>query len=150
MLLATAAEPPAPLAVGDRVEVAVDAAAMKVREQVVAALKRGDQATVERLWGEWLWTTVEVAGERKSGWLRIDQVRRVAAAALPPLDIGDQVAVTAESAEVVAGGKAVATLSRRYLFLVEEAREDAVATTVDVEGKPVRGWVSRSRVRRTR
>ena len=80
-----AGDAPQGLRAGERVEVAVDAAAVKVRNDVVAALKRGDQVTIERLWGEWLWTTVEVGDEKKSGWVRVDQVRRVAPAGLPPL-----------------------------------------------------------------
>ena len=150
VLLAAAGEGAPALSVGERVEVAVDAAAMKVRHDVVAALKRGDQATVERLWNQWLWTTVEVGGERRSGWVRIDQVRRIAPAELPPLDIGDEVAVVADEAEVAADGKSLATLSRRFMFIVEAVRQDAVATTVDVAGKPARGWVRRASVRRIR
>jgi len=133
--------------VGDTVEVAIDAAAMKVRKEVVAALKRGERLVVERLWGQWLWTTVEIAGVRKSGWVRIDQVRRVEPAQ-PPIAEGDQVAVVPESAPVRRQEKTIATLRRRYTFIVERARDDAVATTVDVEGKAVQGWVLKKHVRR--
>ena len=147
---AWAAEPARPLAVGETVEVAVDAAAMKVRRQVVAALKRGDRLVVERLWDQWLWSTVGAGGESKSGWVRVDQVRRVGPAAALALDVGDQVAVTAESADVLAAGARIATLPRRYLFVVEAARQGHVATTVDVGGKPVQGWVSTQRLRRVR
>ena len=147
---AWAAEPARPLAVGETVEVAVDAAAMKVRRQVVAALKRGDRLVVERLWDQWLWSTVGAGGESKSGWVRVDQVRRVGPAAALALDVGDQVAVTAESADVLAAGARIATLPRRYLFVVEAVRQGHVATTVDVGGKPVQGWVSTQRLRRVR
>ena len=148
--LAAGAQPPAPLAVGDTVAVTADAAPMKVRNDVVAALKRGDRLTVERLWGDWLWTTVEVGGVARSGWVRIDQVRRLAASARPTLDAGDHVLVAAESADVMADGKRVATLPRRYMFIAEAVRPDAVATTVDVAGRPVQGWVSTARLRRVR
>ncbi|MFW6161721.1 MAG: WD40 repeat domain-containing protein, partial [Planctomycetota bacterium] len=148
--VAVAGEAPADLRVGEEVEVAADAAAVKVRDRVVAALKRGDRVTVERLWADRLWTTVEAGGKEVSGWVPIDQVRRVAAPALPPLELGDEVVVAAETAEVLAEGETVATLERRYMFIVEAVREGAVATTVDVAGRAVRGWVERARVRRLR
>jgi len=61
----------------EEVEVIVDSAKVKVGDQVIASVKKGDRFLVNRRQGPWVGIVVESAGEERLGWVLASRVQTV-------------------------------------------------------------------------
>ena len=66
----------------DQVKVKADGTQVMLGEKVLTTVNAGDQLNVVKRHGQWIGVSVDVDGQRASGWLKADQVEVIAAAGM--------------------------------------------------------------------